>query len=61
MQKLLTILTLVGSSICLLATIAMAGTTLTYANFPPAKTFPCVQMEMPRSIISSHSLFNVIS
>jgi len=45
MQKLLTILTLVGSSICLLATIAMAGTTLTYANFPPAKTFPCVQME----------------
>jgi TRAP-type C4-dicarboxylate transport system substrate-binding protein len=30
---------------CLLAVSAMAGTTLTYANFPPAKTFPCIQME----------------
>lgn len=29
----------------LMAATAMAGTTLTYANFPPAKTFPCVQME----------------
>jgi TRAP-type C4-dicarboxylate transport system substrate-binding protein len=29
----------------LMTATALAGTTLTYANFPPAKTFPCVQME----------------
>ncbi|NDV18607.1 C4-dicarboxylate ABC transporter substrate-binding protein [Pseudodesulfovibrio sp. JC047] len=30
---------------CLMSVSALAGTTLTYANFPPAPTFPCVQME----------------
>ncbi|MDD3313275.1 TRAP transporter substrate-binding protein [Pseudodesulfovibrio sp.] len=38
---LLAVLALTG----LMAAAATAGTTLTYANFPPAKTFPCVQME----------------
>lgn len=37
--------TLVACATLLMAATAMAGTTLTYANFPPAKTFPCVQME----------------
>ena len=45
MRKLFTMLAAVAALTCLLATAAMAGTTLTYANFPPAKTFPCVQME----------------
>ena len=31
--------------IAVTAATALAGTTLTYANFPPAKTFPSVQME----------------
>jgi len=45
MRKLIATLAAVAALICLLATAALAGTTLTYANFPPAKTFPCVQME----------------
>lgn len=45
MRKLFTMLASVAALTCLLATAALAGTTLTYANFPPAKTFPCVQME----------------
>ena len=44
MRKLTTLLASLAL-VCLLAATAMAGTTLTYANFPPAKTFPCVQME----------------
>ncbi|WP_272701453.1 TRAP transporter substrate-binding protein [Desulfovibrio sp. Fe33] len=31
--------------VCLLAVPALAGTMVTYANFPPPKTFPAVQME----------------
>jgi len=45
MKKLITMMAAVAALTCLLATAAMSGTTLTYANFPPAKTFPCVQME----------------
>lgn len=44
-MKKLTPLLAAMALICLLAGTALAGTTLTYANFPPAKTFPCVQME----------------
>ncbi|WP_319542258.1 TRAP transporter substrate-binding protein [uncultured Pseudodesulfovibrio sp.] len=42
------IMSLIAASIalaCLMGASAMAGTTLTYANFPPAPTFPCIQME----------------
>eukprot|EP00831_Metopus_contortus_P003188 TRINITY_DN11180_c0_g1_i1.p1 TRINITY_DN11180_c0_g1~~TRINITY_DN11180_c0_g1_i1.p1 ORF type:complete len:1044 (+),score=279.53 TRINITY_DN11180_c0_g1_i1:590-3721(+) len=45
MRKLLPLLATGLILACLLAATAMAGTTVTYANFPPAKTFPCVQME----------------
>jgi TRAP-type C4-dicarboxylate transport system substrate-binding protein len=44
MKKLTTLIAVLAISAMMAAT-AMAGTTLTYANFPPAKTFPCVQME----------------
>lgn len=44
MKKLLTAMA-VMVLVCLMSVVAMAGTTLTYANFPPAQTFPCVQME----------------
>ena len=45
MRKLFIMLTAATVLTCLLAATAFAGTTLTYANFPPAQTFPCVQME----------------
>ncbi|BDQ34808.1 TRAP transporter substrate-binding protein [Pseudodesulfovibrio portus] len=45
MRKLTTLLAASLALTCLMAASALAGTTLTYANFPPAKTFPCVQME----------------
>ncbi len=45
MRKLTTLLAAGLVLTCLTAASALAGTTLTYANFPPAKTFPCVQME----------------
>jgi TRAP-type C4-dicarboxylate transport system substrate-binding protein len=44
MKRLLTLLAALALTGLMTAT-ALAGTTLTYANFPPAKTFPCVQME----------------
>ncbi|QGY38949.1 C4-dicarboxylate ABC transporter substrate-binding protein [Pseudodesulfovibrio cashew] len=44
MKKLIT-LTATMALLALMAVSALAGTTLTYANFPPAPTFPCVQME----------------
>lgn len=44
MKQSLTLLAALALA-ALMATTALAGTTLTYANFPPAKTFPCVQME----------------
>ena len=44
MKRLLTLLAAAALT-GLLAATALAGTTLTYANFPPAKTFPCVQMD----------------
>ncbi len=44
MKRLLTLLAAVALT-GLMAATALAGTTLTYANFPSAKTFPCVQME----------------
>ncbi|WP_419786738.1 TRAP transporter substrate-binding protein [Pseudodesulfovibrio sp.] len=44
MKRLLTLLAVLAL-IGLTASGAWAGTTLTYANFPPAKTFPCVQMD----------------
>jgi len=44
MKRLLTAMTVLVL-VCLMSAVAMAGTTLTYANFPPAQTFPCVQME----------------
>jgi len=45
MRKLMTMLLAGLVLTAMTAAVAMAGTTLTYANFPPAKTFPCVQME----------------
>ena len=33
------------SGSCLVSTAGASAITLTYANFPPAPTFPCVQME----------------
>ncbi|MBG0788910.1 MAG: TRAP transporter substrate-binding protein [Desulfovibrionaceae bacterium] len=45
MRKLTALLAASLALACLTAATAMAGTTLTYANFPPAKTFPCIQME----------------
>ncbi|MGE4193540.1 MAG: TRAP transporter substrate-binding protein [Pseudodesulfovibrio sp.] len=45
MRKLLTLLAAAMALTGLLAATALAGTMVTYANFPPAKTFPCVQME----------------
>lgn len=44
MKKLCTLIAALAI-IAVTAATAMAGTTLTYANFPPAKTFPSVQME----------------
>lgn len=44
------ILLLIGSS------PAFGGTkTLTYANFPPAKTFPCVQMERWKEVVEKRT------
>lgn len=44
-KKIATLITLAGILLSL-APVAEAGTlTLNYANFPPAPTFPCVQME----------------
>jgi len=45
MRKTISTLVLGLALICLTAATALAGTMVTYANFPPAKTFPCVQME----------------
>jgi len=45
MRKLITVLGMTLALTGMLAATALAGTTLTYANFPPAKTFPCIQME----------------
>ncbi|MCJ2164360.1 MULTISPECIES: TRAP transporter substrate-binding protein [unclassified Pseudodesulfovibrio] len=45
MRKPLSLLASALVLTCLLAATALAGTTVTYANFPPAKTFPCIQME----------------
>lgn len=45
MRKFMTALATAMALTALLAATAVAGTTLTYANFPPAKTFPCIQME----------------
>lgn len=45
MRKLLTLLVSGMALTGLLAATALAGTMVTYANFPPAKTFPSVQME----------------
>jgi len=45
MRKLTPLLAAGLALTCLMAATALAGTTLTYANFPPAKTFPCIQME----------------
>ena len=44
MKRLLTLLAALALT-GLMGATALAGTTLTYANFPPAKTFPCIQME----------------
>lgn len=44
MSKLSTLIAALAITL-LAASAAVAGTTLTYANFPPANTFPCVQME----------------
>lgn len=41
------------------ATVAPAPVTLTYANFPPAATFPCVQMEHWREAVEAQSQGNV--
>jgi len=45
MKKLMTVIVWTMTTTALLVSAALAGTTLTYANFPPAQTFPCVQME----------------
>ncbi len=45
MRKLIITLIAATTLAALMIATAMAGTVLTYANFPPAKTFPCVQME----------------
>ena len=45
MKKLTALLAASLVLTCLTVATALAGTTLTYANFPPAKTFPCIQME----------------
>jgi len=45
MRKLITVLAAAITLAALMTATAMAGAVLTYANFPPAKTFPCVQME----------------
>ncbi len=43
---LVTLIAAMGlSGSCLVATAGASEVTLTYANFPPAPTFPCVQME----------------
>ncbi|WP_285907840.1 TRAP transporter substrate-binding protein [Pseudodesulfovibrio pelocollis] len=44
MRTLITLLAAAALA-CLMAATAVAATTLTYANFPPASTFPCIQME----------------
>ncbi|MFH1913716.1 MAG: TRAP transporter substrate-binding protein [Pseudomonadota bacterium] len=44
MRTLITLLA-AATMACLMAATAVASTTLTYANFPPASTFPCIQME----------------
>ena len=43
-KQLLSVCITLGMMIFLASTV-MAKTTLTYANFPPAPTFPCIQME----------------
>lgn len=45
MRKPMTVLAACLAWLCLMAATALAGTMVTYANFPPSKTFPCVQME----------------
>jgi len=45
MRRPIILLAAAMTLVCLLAATAMAATTLTYANFPPATTFPCIQME----------------
>ena len=43
---LVTLIAVMGlNGSCLVATAGASEVTLTYANFPPAPTFPCVQME----------------
>lgn len=55
MKKLMTMLAASLVLTSLLVATAMAGTTLTYANFPPAKTFPCVQMEQWKTEIEKRT------
>ncbi|NNG01189.1 MAG: TRAP transporter substrate-binding protein [Desulfobacteraceae bacterium] len=46
--QFLTVITVISLSVCLLwapAPVLAGKINLTYANFPPAPTFPCVQME----------------
>jgi TRAP-type C4-dicarboxylate transport system substrate-binding protein len=51
MKRMATILTGFGMALCLILTATPSGVlaadaiTLSYANFPPAPTFPCVQMD----------------
>nr|WP_321259307.1 TRAP transporter substrate-binding protein [uncultured Pseudodesulfovibrio sp.] len=45
MRKIMSLMAVSIALVCLMGASAMAGTTLTYANFPPAPTFPCIQME----------------
>jgi len=55
MKKLLTVIATVIALTGLLASAALAGTMLTYANFPPATTFPCVQMEHWKSEVEKRT------
>jgi TRAP-type C4-dicarboxylate transport system substrate-binding protein len=55
MRKLIATLSAGAALVLLLASAALAGTTLTYANFPPAKTFPCVQMEHWKAEVENRS------
>ncbi len=45
MRRVMMTMAAVLMLIAMLAATALAGSMVTYANFPPAKTFPCVQME----------------
>ncbi|PLX45243.1 MAG: C4-dicarboxylate ABC transporter substrate-binding protein [Deltaproteobacteria bacterium] len=45
MKRLVISISILAMAIAASVTAAFGATTLTYANFPPAPTFPCVQME----------------